>query len=121
MPTETKMLTWTEAGWSCPDCGAIIQRSKKKKKKGGGGSSSTNKFKVGDSITPTQLVNVRDNPAGNLLGTHNVGETGVVEAGPVVADFNGIPVYWYYIGWLTDPTNGWSGDDNLTADTTVPT
>jgi rubredoxin len=113
MPTETKMLNWTDAGWSCPDCGAIIQRGKKKKKKGGG-SSSTDRFKVGDSVTPTKLVNVRANPAGDLLGTHNVGETGVVKAGPVAADFNEIPVNWYYIEWPTDPTNGWSGDDNLT-------
>jgi hypothetical protein len=117
MPTEVKTLKWTEAGWSCPDCGAIIQRSKKKKKKGGG--SSTNKFKVWDSVTPTQIVNVRDNPAGNILGTHNVGETGVVKGGPLVANFNGVPVFWYNIEWPTDPTNGWSGDDLLT-DTTVP-
>jgi hypothetical protein len=118
MPTDTKTLIWTKAGWSCPDCGAIIQRTKKKKKKGGG-SSSTNKFKVGDSVTPTQLVNVRDNPAGEILGTHYFGEVGVVRGGPLVALFNGVPVYWYNIDWTTEPVNGWSGDDNLT-DTAVP-
>lgn len=72
-----------------------------------------NKFKVGDYVVPIQLVNVRQTPAGTVLGTHDVGDVGQVMAGPTVADLNGAPVNWYDIDWTTNPTDGWVGDDNL--------
>ena len=76
------------------------------------------KFSVGDYVTPVATVasvNIRDNPAGNLIGTHSPDDLGIVKAGPQVADFNGIPVNWYEVTWMTDPVDGWVGDDNLTA------
>jgi hypothetical protein len=72
-----------------------------------------NKFKTGDFITPTQTVNVRSSAAGPVLGTHIPGEIGQIAGGPVVASLNGAPVNWYEIGWTSDPTDGWVGDDNL--------
>jgi hypothetical protein len=71
------------------------------------------KFEIGDYVTPTATLNVRNTPSGVLIGTHAPGDIGTVKAGPTVADFNGAPVNWYEIIWSTDPLDGWSGDDNL--------
>lgn len=75
------------------------------------------KFKVGDTVTnPTKLVNVRDNPSGNTVDSHDPGDMiAVVLEGPTVQDFNGAPVNWYKLN-VQSPAgavDGWVGDDNL--------
>jgi hypothetical protein len=78
-----------------------------------------NKFKSGDAVTPTAVLNVRESPAGNVVGQHNPGDVGIIVRGPDSAPLNGVPVNWYLIGWDTAPTEGYSGDDDLTK-TTLP-
>jgi hypothetical protein len=74
------------------------------------------KFKIGDTVTNTKLVNVRDNPAGNTVDSHDPGAMiATVLEGPTVANLNGAPVNWYRLD-VTSPagsTDGWVGDDNL--------
>ena len=70
------------------------------------------KFRAGDTVTPTAIVNVRSTPAGTVLGTHKPGDTGTVQAGPEYAPLKQ-DVYWYQITWGTNPKEGWSGDDDL--------
>jgi Right handed beta helix region len=78
-----------------------------------------NKFKSGDAVTPTAVLNVRSSPAGTVVGQHNPGDVGIVVSGPTSAPLNGTPVNWYLIGWDTAPSEGYSGDDDLTK-TTLP-
>jgi hypothetical protein len=81
-----------------------------------------NKFSIGDTVTPTAVVNVRAEPAGTIAGTHKPGDTGEIKEGPVVKDLKTL-VSWYRITWATSPTSGWSGDDDLikaTAPTPTP-
>jgi Protein of unknown function (DUF1565) len=75
------------------------------------------KFKAGDVVNnPAKLVNVRDTPAGTVVGSHDATTMiGTVKEGPTVANLNGAPVNWYSIN-ITTPvgaTDGWIGDDNL--------
>lgn len=72
------------------------------------------KFAIGDSciVTPGMVANVRDNPAGNLLGSQPSGTIGAIMSDAVVANFNGVPVSWHQVQWPSAP-QGWSGDDNL--------
>jgi hypothetical protein len=78
------------------------------------------KFSVGDYVTPSPSVNVRDVPAGTLLGTHAPPDIGTVKSGPTMADYNGAPVDWYEVIWATNPQDGWSGDDNLVLSDSPP-
>ena len=78
-----------------------------------------NKFKSGDAVTPTAVLNVRSSPAGTVAGQHNPGDVGIVVRGPDSAPLNGVPVNWYLISWDTAPAEGYSGDDDLTK-TTLP-
>lgn len=77
------------------------------------------KFRIGDWLTPTVLVNVRATAGGAVLGTHVPPDKGQVKDGPTDADLNGETVHWYNIDWQTSP-KGWVGDDNLVA-TAAPT
>jgi hypothetical protein len=72
-----------------------------------------NKFALGDYVTPTKLVNIRQSPAGIVVGTHDVGDVGQIVGGPTVAALNGVSVNWYDMEWGSDPLVGWVGDDNL--------
>ena len=70
------------------------------------------KFKPGDTVTPTAVVNVRSEPSGTILGTHKPGDTGTIGQGPEHAPLKQ-EVAWYEITWATSPLSGWSGDDDL--------
>jgi outer membrane biosynthesis protein TonB len=80
------------------------------------------KFKIGDWVTPIAggPINVRQTPAGTLLGTHTAPDIGQVAAGPQVATLNGGTVIWYQVNWQNAPNQGWSGDDVMVA-TSAPT
>ena len=78
-----------------------------------------NKFKAGDAVTPTAVLNVRSAPAGSVLGVHNPGDVGIVVSGPTQAPLNGTNVNWYMIDWDTAPSQGYSGDNDLVK-TTLP-
>ena len=76
------------------------------------------KFKPGDTVTPTAVVNVRSTPSGAVVGTHKPGDAGTVTAGPEMVPLKQ-DVNWYEINWTTSPATGWSGDDDL-AKTAAP-
>jgi hypothetical protein len=72
------------------------------------------KFKVGDSVCPSpNTANVRESPAGNLLGVQAVGAVGEIVGGP---DWGALPnsagVYWWNVNFPTGP-DGFIGEDNL--------
>ena len=75
------------------------------------------KFKVGDAVNnPAKLVNVRETPAGNVVGSHDAATMiATVKEGPTVANLNGAPVNWYSLTISTPvgAVDGWVGDDNL--------
>jgi pectate lyase len=70
------------------------------------------KFVVGDRVlvTDPDFANVRDAPAGALVGTQPTDAQGSVTAGPVVAGVNNIT--WYQVNWDTG-VDGWTGQDDL--------
>jgi hypothetical protein len=77
------------------------------------------KFKAGDTVTPTAVVNVRSTPSGTIVGTHKPGDLGTVTAGPEMVPLKQ-DVNWYEINWTgSSPATGWSGDDDL-AKTAAP-
>jgi hypothetical protein len=76
------------------------------------------KFKPGDTVTPTAVVNVRQEPSGTIVGTHKPGDSGTITAGPEMVPLKQ-DVNWYEINWTTSPATGWSGDDDL-AKTAAP-
>jgi hypothetical protein len=71
-----------------------------------------NKFKAGDTVTPTAALNIRSEPAGTVVGQHQPGDIGTVTSGPVSQPLNGTLVNWYLVAWATDP-QGHSGDDDM--------
>jgi hypothetical protein len=75
--------------------------------------SPGNKFSAGDTVTPSAPVNVRQEPAGPVLGEHVPNDMGTVQSGPVSASLNGVPVNWYMIEWNNAPSTGYSGDNDL--------
>jgi hypothetical protein len=79
------------------------------------------KFGTGDSVTPIVAVNVRQTPAGAVLGEHQPSEVGVVQSGPVSAPLNGTNVFWYLINWTSAPLSGYTGDDHLVLASGQPT
>jgi len=79
-----------------------------------------NKFKAGDTVTPTAQVNVRNAPGGAIVGQHNPGDIGTVQSGPELAPLpQATTVAWYLINWTSAPVSGHTGDDDL-AKTTPP-
>jgi hypothetical protein len=65
-------------------------------------------------VTFTPDVNVRDNPAGNILGQQTTGLEGTIVAGPVQADLDGdgVPETWWQVDFDTDP-DGWVIEPSL--------
>jgi hypothetical protein len=77
-----------------------------------------NKFKTGDTVTPTAQVNVRNAPGGSVIGQHNPGDIGTVQSGPELAPLpQATQVAWYAISWTSAPAEGFTGDDDLTKTT----
>lgn len=68
----------------------------------------------------SSTTNVRDNAAGNILGTHATGDKGVIKAGPTVATLSGTSYTWYQVQWTTSPTLGWSINTNLSKVAATP-
>jgi hypothetical protein len=58
------------------------------------------------------VVNVRKTPAGTILGTQQAGTTGTVQSGPTAATFNGRPVNWWMVNYVSG-ANGYTGEDSL--------
>jgi hypothetical protein len=73
----------------------------------------TPKFGAGDNVTSTATLNVRQTPAGTVVGQHMPGDVGTIVSGPTSAPLNGTPVNWYLINWESAPASGYSGDDDL--------
>jgi hypothetical protein len=71
------------------------------------------KFVAGDYVVPTAALNVRETPAGTVVGQHLPGDVGRIVSGPTLAPLNGTSVSWYLISWPTPPAEGYSGDDDL--------
>jgi hypothetical protein len=76
-------------------------------------SPTTPKFVAGDNVVPTATLNVRQTPAGTVVGQHEPGDVGAIVSGPTDALINGTNVHWYLITWGTAPAEGYSGDDDL--------
>jgi hypothetical protein len=77
---------------------------------------------IGGTVTVNDAgVNVRDAPAGNLVGTQASGAIGTVTAGPVnkVLVSGGPNVVWWNVTFKVTPS-GWVGADNLIATTPPP-
>ena len=79
------------------------------------------KFRVGDRVTTTNLVNVRSTPGGALAGTQSANSTATVTASPATpAQFEGSVVQWWNLNFTNAP-DGWVGEDNLDSSTATPT
>jgi hypothetical protein len=75
-------------------------------------AGAVDKFVIGDRVQVSiASINVRDAPAGNLIGTQPQGALGTVLAGPVVAGPDNF-TYWNFN--YDTGTDGWSREDNLT-------
>lgn len=70
------------------------------------------KFAIGSTVAAAFVVNVRQLPAGTLVGFQSAGSSGKVIGGPITSNFNGVPVIWWQIAFAAAP-NGWVGQDNL--------
>jgi hypothetical protein len=71
-------------------------------------------FTIGQKVTPTKTVNVRQSAAGTLLGTQAAGSVATVVGGPNTALFNGANVIWWKLDFSSG-VDGWVGEDNLAA------
>ena len=75
-------------------------------------AGAVDKFVIGDRVQVSAASNnVRDAPAGTLIGVQPLGALGTVRAGPVVAGSNQIT--WWEIDYDTG-TDGWTGEGTLT-------
>ena len=70
-------------------------------------------FVIGDRVQANGTVNVRQTPAGTILGTQNLGSQGSVGGGPTVASLNGTSYTWYSINFDAG-VDGWVADIGLT-------
>jgi len=83
---------------------------------GGGPISSgpltriTLKFTIGQTVSPTTLLNVRRTPNGKILGTQTNGAPGVIRTGPVLVG----PYTWWQLDYSTG-VSGWSAETFLAA------
>ncbi|RSN71657.1 CARDB domain-containing protein [Candidatus Methanodesulfokora washburnensis] len=72
-------------------------------------------FAIGDLVEVQNCssygkpLNVRDAPAGKVIGTKNDGARGTIIDGPVAASLNGITYTWWKIRW-EDGLVGWSAE-----------
>lgn len=68
---------------------------------------------IGGRVEASQNTNVRAAPAGTLLGTRAIGDTGTVLEGPVTATLpGGSPLVWWRVDWDTG-VDGWSFENGL--------
>lgn len=74
---------------------------------------STFAFNIGDQIQVTGTFNVRQTPAGTILGTQSLGSRGVVIDGPTVATLSGTTFTWWNIDFGSG-ADGWVADTGLT-------
>src|SRR4051812_35871553 len=70
-------------------------------------------FGIGAKIQTVGSFNVRQTPAGTVLGTQSLGSRGVVVGGPTVALLNGTAFTWWNIDFASG-TDGWVADTGLT-------
>ena len=69
---------------------------------------------LGDRVQANGTVNVRQTPAGTLLGTQSSGSQGVTIGGPTVATLNGTSYTWWNVNFDSG-TDGWVADIGLIA------
>ena len=74
--------------------------------------SPSDKFTIGQQVQANNGVNVRQTPAGTLLGTQASGAVGTVTAGPTSAVLNGTTYVWWTINFSSG-VDGWVGEDKL--------
>ncbi|MBI2023761.1 LysM peptidoglycan-binding domain-containing protein, partial [Candidatus Giovannonibacteria bacterium] len=71
------------------------------------------KFITGSRVYVTMnSSNVRQVPAGSLLGTQINGKQGTVNQGPIDALFDNVAVHWWLIDFDSG-VDGWVGEDTL--------
>ncbi len=83
------------------------------------GASTALAFNIGDRVQTTGTFNVRQTPAGTVLGTQSTGASGTVTAGPTNADLNGTTYTWYDIDFDTG-VDGWVASTGLSNLVVVP-
>src|SRR5205823_6099008 len=69
---------------------------------------------LGDRVQANGTVNVRQTPAGTLLGSQASGSLGVTIGGPTVASLNGTSYTWWNVNFDSG-TDGWVADIGLMA------
>ena len=67
---------------------------------------------VGDRVQTNDVVNVRQAPAGTILGTQPLGRQGTVTGGPTTASLNGTPFTWFNVNFDSG-VDGWVADIGL--------
>jgi hypothetical protein len=77
-------------------------------------TAASNKFTMGEQVTPTATVNVRSSAAGTVLGTQKPGAVGTVIAGPTPAALSGTTYTWWNLNFASG-VDGWVADNNLQA------
>ena len=77
-------------------------------------------FSIGDRVQPNTTVNVRQTPAGTVLGTQISGSQGFIIGGPSIATLGGISYTWFNVNFDSG-TDGWVADTGLTLTTPVIT
>jgi hypothetical protein len=80
---------------------------------------ASTKFTIGQQVTPTATVNVRQTAAGTLLGTQAAGAVATVIGGPVSAALNGTTFTWWNLNFASG-VDGWVGEDSLAASSVTP-
>lgn len=63
-------------------------------------------LEVGDRVQANQNVNVRNAPAGSLIGTRTATDLGTIVGGPVTADLSTTTYVWWQVNWDTG-IDGW--------------
>ena len=76
-------------------------------------ASTSFAFNIGDRVQTTGTFNVRQTPAGTVLGTQSTGAIGTVTGGPTNADLSGTTYTWYDIDFDTG-VDGWVASTGLT-------
>jgi hypothetical protein len=77
-----------------------------------GQPNPSTKFVNGQQVRTNTTANVRQAPAGALLGSQTSGSIGIVTAGPSFAVLNGENVWWWTVNF-TSGVDGWVGEDML--------
>ncbi|MCG7866445.1 MAG: DNRLRE domain-containing protein [Candidatus Thiodiazotropha taylori] len=78
--------------------------------------TTSNKFNIGDTIEViSDLVNIKDSPPGIIIGSVNIGVTGIVIEGPELWESS----WWWQIDFDNDP-DGWVAEEYLLGTTVSP-